>query len=155
MRKILVEKGWACSVNGEDIRHDLTEKALGYAESSKNLTNSEFNKVLAKFWSVSMPAELNERLHELDQATTRFLYQAYHLINRTGEVGERNKVSYFEALCNRTTGCANPARINKGQRRAVIATIGEIKHCANRLRHQAEEMTRRAVQIAKVYHRFL
>lgn len=123
VRKIIVEKGWACSVNVEDIRHDLTEKALGYAKSSKDLTNEEFDKVLEQFWSVSLPVDLNERLHELDQPTTRFLYQAYHLIDRTGEVEESSKVSYLEALCNRIAGCANPERINKGERRAVIATL--------------------------------
>lgn len=110
----------------EDIRHDLTEKALGYAKSSKNLANSEFNKVPAKFWSVSMPAELNERLHELDQPTTRFLYQTYHLIDRTGDVEERNKVSYLEALCNRTTGCT-PTRTGstKGKNGRLSPQLGK------------------------------
>ncbi len=43
-------------------RHELHKRALGIDKSSLDLTNAEFDKVLAVFSGISRPADLNTQL---------------------------------------------------------------------------------------------
>jgi hypothetical protein len=53
-------------------RHELHRKALGLDKSSKDFTNSDLDKVLAVFWAITKPADLNAQLRQQDQAEGRF-----------------------------------------------------------------------------------
>ena len=52
-------------------RHALTQKALGYAKSSKSLTNGEFDKVLMAFRAESHPDDLAGQIRLQEQAEDR------------------------------------------------------------------------------------
>jgi len=55
----------------------------------------------------------------------------------------------------RALAAASDGRVISGQlgyRLTTEATIAEVQHAADWLRHQAKEMTRRAVEIDRVYH---
>lgn len=52
-------------------RHELHKRSLGYDKSSLDLTNVEFDKVLAVFSSISRPADLSTQLRLQEQAPER------------------------------------------------------------------------------------
>ena len=52
-------------------RHELHMKALGRDKSSLDLTNAEFDKILAVFSAISRPADLSTQLRLQDQAPER------------------------------------------------------------------------------------
>ncbi len=56
----------------------------------------------------------------------------------------------LRALANSSAGQIISGQ--QGYRLTREATVDEIKHAANWLKHQAEEMTRRAIQIERVRH---
>ncbi|HEX7861828.1 MAG TPA: hypothetical protein VF773_15950 [Verrucomicrobiae bacterium] len=56
-------------------RPRLHLEALGYAASSKTLTNEEFDKVLGAFRAISQPFNLNAQVRQIDQPDTRLRHQ--------------------------------------------------------------------------------
>lgn len=56
-------------------RHRLMFEALGYAASSKSLTNDEFDKVLGAFRAISQPTNLRAQVRQIDQPRTRLLHR--------------------------------------------------------------------------------
>jgi hypothetical protein len=52
-------------------RHELHKRALGVDKSSLDLTNAEFDKVLAVFSGISRPADLNTQIRLQEQAPDR------------------------------------------------------------------------------------
>lgn len=52
-------------------RHELHKKALGHDKSSLDLTNAEFDKVLAVFSGISRPMDLKTQLRLQEQAPER------------------------------------------------------------------------------------
>ena len=52
-------------------RHELHKRALGHDKSSLDLTNAEFDKVLAVFSGISRPADLSTQLRLQEQAPER------------------------------------------------------------------------------------
>ena len=56
------------------LRHDLHYKALGKAQSSKNLTNADLDKILATFKSYSRPSDLDTQLDAINQPRKRLIW---------------------------------------------------------------------------------
>jgi hypothetical protein len=52
-------------------RHELHKRALGHDKSSLDLTNAEFDAVLAVFSGISRPADLKTQLRLQEQAPAR------------------------------------------------------------------------------------
>jgi len=52
-------------------RHELHKKALGQMKSSKAFTNADLDKVLAVFYAITRPADLNSQLRQMEQQTER------------------------------------------------------------------------------------
>jgi hypothetical protein len=70
VRKIFRAKGLepkACDAK----RHELHKRALNYDKSSLDLTNSEFDSILAVFSAISRPADLKTQLRLQEQAPAR------------------------------------------------------------------------------------
>jgi hypothetical protein len=55
-------------------RHELHVSALGYDKSMRELTNNEFDLVLAEFKSISDNSDLGVQVRELNQHRKRCLY---------------------------------------------------------------------------------
>ncbi len=55
----------------ENKRHQLHKQALGMDKSSKDFTNADLDKVLAAFYAITRPADLNAQLRQLDQPELR------------------------------------------------------------------------------------
>lgn len=53
-------------------RHELHKRALGEMKSSKAFTNLDLDKVLAVFYAITRPSDLNAQLRQQDQAAKRF-----------------------------------------------------------------------------------
>lgn len=76
-QKWLYFKEWAAvrRVDAQADRHELHIKALGRDKSSKELTNSEFDKVLGVFRAISQPASVDQQLRQLRQVKTRLIWK--------------------------------------------------------------------------------
>jgi len=66
-------------------RHLIHKKALGYSKSSKDLTNPEFDKILAAFRAFSRPDDLRAQLRQQDQPEIRMRA----LLNRLGDLAAK------------------------------------------------------------------
>ena len=70
-RTHLIQQYGRTPAEADHERHDLHIKALGYDISHHSLTNSEFDKILARFRAVSRPGDLTTQLRQIDQPLTR------------------------------------------------------------------------------------
>ena len=59
-------------------RHALHEAALGRDVSSKELTNAQFDKVLAEFRAITRPADLDGQVRQINQPRARLLWKIEH-----------------------------------------------------------------------------
>lgn len=88
------------------MRHTLHIRALGYDKSSKDLTNPEFDSILAVFRSYSQPDDLRAQLRIQDQPEHRLeahRERAHKLASEAG-VDEWGRESYIEAIAQRVIG---------------------------------------------------
>ncbi len=105
VRKIYRAKGLepkACDAK----RHELHKRALGYDKSSLDLTNAEFDKVLAVFSSISRPADLNTQIRLQEQALDRAgrrAGRATFLLEQL-EVAVPGRVEYLDELSRKVCG---------------------------------------------------
>ena len=67
-------------------RHELHRKALGAMKSSKAFTNSDLDKVLATFYSITRPADLNAQLHQIEQPLERLRGVQHALLDLAAKV---------------------------------------------------------------------
>ena len=76
-------------VQPEADRHELHRRALGRDKSSKLFNNGDLDKVLAEFWAISKPGDLNAQMRQQNQAGLRL------------RVSIREKVAdgYWQSIC--------------------------------------------------------
>lgn len=55
-------------------RHALHLEALGYERSSKELSNTEFDKILGAMRAISEPWNINAQMRQMDASATRLRY---------------------------------------------------------------------------------
>lgn len=63
----------------EEYRHNLTRRALGVLKSSKDFTNADFDRVLARLKAESDPANLDAQLSLQDSPDRRRAYLLHRL----------------------------------------------------------------------------
>ena len=86
VRKIFRAKGLepkACDAK----RHELHKRALRHDKSSLDLTNAEFDAVLAVFSSISRPADLKTQLRLQEQAPERAGRRFSHAMDLMDNLG--------------------------------------------------------------------
>jgi hypothetical protein len=86
VRKIFRAKGLepkACDAK----RHELHKRALGHDKSSLDLTNAEFDSVLAVFSAISRPADLKTQLRLQEQAPERAVRRFSHAMDLMDDLG--------------------------------------------------------------------
>lgn len=84
-------------------RHAIHIEAIGHDKSSKSLTNTDFDAVLAAFRAYSDPDNLHEQLRIIDQAEKRAKVgreRAEQLMAAIG-VGEHVREAYLDTLARR------------------------------------------------------
>ena len=87
-------------------RHELHKRALGHDKSSLDLTNAEFDQVLAVFSSISRPADLKTQLRLQEQAperAARRLSRAMDLMDGLG-VTSAGYSGYLDELSRKICG---------------------------------------------------
>lgn len=67
-------------------RHQLHKKALGYDKSHTDFTNGEFDKVLAEFYAVTKPSDLEAQLHQIEQPIERLRELGHQLQDLAAKV---------------------------------------------------------------------
>ncbi|HZP61120.1 MAG TPA: phage protein GemA/Gp16 family protein [Opitutaceae bacterium] len=99
-RKALKARG--LSARDED-RHSLHRRVLGRDKSSLDLTNAEFDKILAAFRAESRPGDLDAQIRQLDQAPQRkgdLIDRAFQLAGQAGI--EHDRIwGYIEGMTRR------------------------------------------------------
>lgn len=98
----------------EDYRHELTRRALGVAKSSRDFTNAEFDKVLARLRAEADPANLEAQLavQESPERRRGFLLQkaeetCYAMWSHGGDtrlMREEARDGYIEGTARRVIG---------------------------------------------------
>lgn len=132
-------------------RHELHRKALGRDKSSKEFTNSDLDKVLASFYAITRPSDLNAQIRQLDQAEHRhsdLLERARDLAAQCvdkpglegryldGMAGKIFGVDQYHQLDERQLGklCGilhrRIAQLTRGARAAGKQAAGELRHAA-------------------------
>jgi hypothetical protein len=87
-------------------RHELHKKALGRDKSSLDLTNAEFDAVLAVFSGISRPADLKTQLRLQEQAPNRAARRqarAAELLNAL-DVAPHGHAGYLDQLSRNICG---------------------------------------------------
>jgi hypothetical protein len=87
-------------------RHELHKRALGRDKSSLDLTNAEFDKVLAVFSAISRPADLSTQLRLQEQAPERAdrrNFRANQLLDSL-LVDPHGRSVYLDELCRKICG---------------------------------------------------
>lgn len=75
--------------DAERVRHDVHRRALGYAKSSKALSNGEFDKVLAEFRAITRPDDLRSQRAAQNQPRRRRMWViGQRLLPALGELVE-------------------------------------------------------------------
>jgi hypothetical protein len=82
-------------------RHALTVKALGYAKSSKALTNGEFDKVLMAFRAESKPDDLAGQIRLQEQAEDRRNNLLDELAHLALDLTDSHHLTFIDARRNR------------------------------------------------------
>lgn len=59
----------------DQLRHELHIKALGSDKSSSAFTNRDFDTVLAVFWAISKPADMDAQLAQMNQDRKRLVWK--------------------------------------------------------------------------------
>jgi hypothetical protein len=78
-RKRLVALADMTPAEAELSRHELHVRALGIDKSSSALTNSDLDKVISAFRSISRPSDLDSQIRQADQERTRLIWAIRHL----------------------------------------------------------------------------
>lgn len=99
-RRALIESGRSPK-EADALRHDLHRRALGDDKSSLNFTNWEFDRVLAIFWSYSMPDNLSAQMRQENQPSIRSRWVAEMLLDRIDEVAPRHYEAYLSGMAGR------------------------------------------------------
>jgi hypothetical protein len=89
-------------------RHELHKRALGRDKSSLDLTNAEFDAVLAVFSGISRPADLSTQLRLQEQAPERAArrnFRANQLLDSLA-VDAPGRAAYLDELCRKICGRA-------------------------------------------------
>jgi hypothetical protein len=87
-------------------RHELHKRALGHDKSSLDLTNAEFDKVLAVFSGISRPSDLGTQIRLQEQASSRMdlLHaRAAELLDRL-DIKPAGRDGYLDFLSRRICG---------------------------------------------------
>jgi hypothetical protein len=87
-------------------RHELHKRALGHDKSSLDLTNAEFDAVLAVFSGISQPADLKTQLRLQEQSPVRLerLHsRAAELLGQL-DIKPAGREGYLDSLSRRICG---------------------------------------------------
>lgn len=105
------------SKEAAEFRYVMHTKALGFAKSSKKLTDDEFSKILAVFWAYSRPTDTAAQIRQQEQALKR----AQHVLQKlVDELGYDSK--YLEGVARRI--CKKPlARCYEPDLAKLIAAL--------------------------------
>ena len=135
-RAHLISRDTARSGDVDAMRHKLHLRALGYDKSMIDLNNHEFDHVLAAFWAVSQPSDLEAQLRQQDQPYIRWIYEAHRLLVTIGEVDMRHYMAYLSGLSARVNaGEAELTHLDPAQRRRVIQALSYAARRAARKGH--------------------
>ncbi|MDD2763449.1 MAG: hypothetical protein PHE83_05685 [Opitutaceae bacterium] len=107
-------------------RHELHKRALGRDKSSLDLTNSEFDAVLAVFSAISRPADLQTQLRLQEQAPERAGHRAGRalVLLQQLEIAEGGRVEYLDELCRRI--CGRPwARLAEIEQEKILGVLAD------------------------------
>lgn len=87
-------------------RHELHKRALGHDKSSLDLTNAEFDEILAVFSSISRPADLKTQLRLQEQAPEREAMRTKRITDLLEilDVDIEGRTEYLDELCRRICG---------------------------------------------------
>lgn len=80
-RALRAKNGWTAK-EADAFRHTLHIRALGYDKSSKKLTNTEFDKVIAIFRAVANPDDIAGQVEALDQPMVRAAHALKDVLNK-------------------------------------------------------------------------
>jgi hypothetical protein len=138
----------------EDYRHDLTRRALGVAKSSKDFTNADLDKVLARLRAEIDPADLDAQLALQESPDRRRVY----LLERCEEVcgamwshGADSRLLHLEARQGYIRGTARNV-CKKELEDCTDAEIGKVLGCLQarlkRLKAECAERARAAGYVA-------
>ena len=112
-------RAWAAAHRADPAadRHELTLRALGKTVSSKDLTNREFDRVLAAFAAVSNPDSVNAQMRQSSMPRTR----ALHTIRKA-------PAEYVQALCADRFGTRNYESLSDPELMQLAMTLNHRKN---------------------------
>jgi hypothetical protein len=118
---------------GDVQRHALHQKALGHMKSSKDFTNSDFDRVKAAILAIVEPGNLNAQLHQLDQPELRNVEARQACMALLLELGigrgeeisraEWLRGSYLDGIVKRIAGKLNFSELTDRQANHILHTL--------------------------------
>lgn len=95
-------------------RHELHKKALGEMKSSKAFKNADLDKVLAVFYAITRPADLNAQLKQINQEGDRLFEKKKACLNlvlqmpkvASGKDPQNHAKNYLNDIARSHTGNA-------------------------------------------------
>lgn len=138
-RKTLLEKGWATDTNVDEMRHKLHIRALGNDKSSTAFTNADIDNVLAQFWAITLPDDLQTQLRQQDQPFLRWYWECARILSDTQGIITAHLDAYLKGLAKRMFGNPYLDTLSGAERKSIIAAIAihHIRHHAKRRSHKA------------------
>lgn len=103
-------------------RHALHVAALGYDRSSKSLTGEELDKVIAQFWTVTRPNDVDAQLRQMSQTLTRLRWKVKQQVGRL-RVYIAAPESYVARILQDKFGCKAVEQLAEKQIRQMIFTL--------------------------------
>jgi len=116
-------------------RHELHKRALGHDKSSLDLTNAEFDAILAVFSSISRPADLKTQLRLQEQAperAARRLSRAMDLMDGL-DITSAGYSGYLDELSRKICG-RSWERLAEIEQEKILGVLADRAH-----RHQVKE----------------
>jgi hypothetical protein len=107
-------------------RHELHVRALGRDKSSLDLTNAEFDAVLAVFSAISRPMDLNTQIRLQEQAPERAGRRAGRatvLLEQLG-VEVKGRVEYLDELSRKICGRVW-ARLSEIEQEKIVGVLAD------------------------------